>query len=99
VFVLEALSLLEDSVGHSFHTQHERLLLTPNSRAVTALMPIRKAIPPAATPLIKMDLRRDHGRERNQESGALSPPPMFRQESRVWKPPGILATLVGARAR
>jgi hypothetical protein len=75
VVVLEASSLLEDDVvvvGHSFHTQHERLFPTLASTPVTITNPTTKAIAPAMRLPIKMERRLDGVREENFENGCLS---------------------------
>jgi hypothetical protein len=100
VLVFEASSPLEESVvEHSLHTQHERLLPAPTSRAVTALVPIRKAITPATILLISMALLREGAREKNQENGAVTQRRMFFQEKPVLKLTGMVFAVPGTRCR
>ena len=79
--VADVLALsVEDSVAHSFHSQHERLLPTPISRAVTALSPTKKEMPAAAMLLIRMERRRPGLSDKNLENGSLIFSRMFRKE-------------------
>ena len=70
--VLEALSLLEDAVGQSSHTQHERFFPTLASTPVTMTKPTTNAIAPATTLPIRMERRLAGAREANLENGCLS---------------------------
>ena len=100
MLVLEASSLVDESVvEHSLHTQHERFLPAPTSRAVTALVPIRKAITPATRPLSSIALLREGAREKNQENGPVSQRRKFFQEKPVLRLTGMVFTVPGTRCR
>jgi hypothetical protein len=90
---------VEDPVAHSFHTQHERLLPTPTSKAVTALSPTKKEIPAAAMLPIKIERRRARLSDENLENGSHILSRRFRREDLFLKPPGIVVTVPGTRAR
>jgi hypothetical protein len=99
VLVLDVSSPVEDSVEHSFHTQHERFLPAPTSRAVTALAPIRKAITPATILLMSIALLREGERDKNQENGAVTIRRTFFKENRARALPGMFFTVPGARCK
>jgi hypothetical protein len=93
-------SLAEDSiVGHSSHTQHERLLPIPSSRPVTMIKPTRNESPPAITLPLRIERRLAGGRDKNLENGSRILSKMFRKEDLFLKPPGILVTVPGTRAK
>jgi hypothetical protein len=92
-------SSVEDPAAQSSHTQHERLLPTPTSRAVTALRPIKKEIPAAAMLPIKIERRRARLSDENLENGSHILSRRFRREDLFLKPPGIVVTVPGTRAR
>ena len=91
---------VEDSSGQSFHTQHERLLPTPSSRAVTMNRLTRKEIPAATALPIRTDRRLADVGERgeNLENPALNLLRMLCQERRARKPPGSFVTASGTFA-
>ena len=100
MLVFDASSPLEESVvEHSLHTQHERFFPSPTSRAVTALVPIRKAIPPATILLISIALLREGPRDKNQENGPVTQRRKFFQENPVPKLTGMFFTVPGARRK
>jgi len=100
VLVPEALPpSVEGSVVHSFHIQQERLLPTPASKAVTALSPTKKEIPAAAMLPIKIERRRAGLSDENLENGSHILSRRFRKEDLFLKPPGIVVTAPGTRAR
>src|SRR5215216_1188483 len=97
---LALLSSAEDSSAeHSSHTQHERLLPTPSSRPVTTISPTAKEIPAAAMLPIKIERRRGRGSEANLENGLLILSKTFPKEDLFRKPPGMVVTAPGTRAR
>jgi hypothetical protein len=63
------------------------------------LRPTKNEIPAAVTVLISIDRRRAGGRAENLKNAALDLLRMLRQEKRLGNPPGIFATVAGARAR
>jgi hypothetical protein len=100
VLVFDASSPLEESVvEHSLHTQHERFFPAPTSRAVTAPVPIRKAIPPATILLTSIALLREGPTDKNQENGAVTQRRKFFQENPVPKLTGAFFTALGARCK
>ena len=92
-------SVEDSTVEHSSHTQHERLLPTPSSRPVTTISPTTKEIPAAATLPIKIERRLVGGSEANLENGRLSLSKTFPKEDLFRKPPGMVVTAPGTRAR
>jgi|SRR3712207_5229259 len=89
----------DSSVEHSSHTQHERLLPTPSSRPVTTIRPTTKEIPAAAMLPIRIERRRGRGSEANLENGLRILSKTFLKEDLFRKPPGIVVTAPGTRAR
>jgi hypothetical protein len=94
------LSPAEDSaVEQSSHTQHERLFPTPTSRTVMRISPTRHEIPAAARLPTKRDRRRGRGSEANLEKGRLILSKRFRKVDLFRRPPGMVVTAPGTRAR
>src|ERR687898_2179515 len=89
----------DSSVEHSSHTQHERLLPTPSSRPVTTIRPTMKEIPAPATLPINTERRRVRGTDANLENVRLILSKTFPKGDLFRKPPGMVVTAPGSRAR
>jgi hypothetical protein len=91
----------EDSsaVEQSSHTQHERLLPTPTSRTVMRISPTRHEIPAAARLPNMRERRLGRDSEANLEKGRFILSKRFRKEDFFRKPPGMVVTAPGTRAR
>ena len=71
----------------------------PNSTPVTMSRPTRNEIPAAATPPIRIERRRGRGSEANLENGRLILSKTFPKNDFFRKPPGMVVTAPGTRAR
>jgi hypothetical protein len=89
----------EGSLGHSSHTQHERLLPTPNSRAVMTIRPTRIETPAATTLRIRIERRRARGSDANLWNGTFVLSKALRKKDFFRMPPGMVVTAPGIRAR
>ncbi len=88
-----------DSLGHSSHTQHERLLPTLNSRAVITIRPTRIETPAATTLRIRMERRRARGSDANFRNGTFVLSRVLRKKDFFRRPIGMVGTAPGIRAR
>jgi hypothetical protein len=91
----------EDSsvVEHSSHTQHDRLLPTPSSKTVMRIRPTTHEIPAATRLPINRERRRGRGSDLSFENGRFIHSKTFRKEDFFLRPPGIVVTAPGTRAR
>ena len=90
----------EDSATEqSSHTQHERLLPTPTSSTVIRISPTMHEIPAATRLPFTSERRRALGSDANLENGRFIFSIMLRKEDFFRKPPGMLVTASGMRAR
>jgi hypothetical protein len=71
----------------------------PNSTPVTMIRPTRNEIPAAATLPIRIERRRGRGSEANLENGRLILSKTFPKNDFFRKPPGMVVTAPGTRAR
>jgi hypothetical protein len=100
VLVSEALPpSAEDWAGQLFHTQQERSLPTLNSTPVTMTKPTRNEITPATRLPTRRERRRAGGMEENLENGNLNLRRNLPHRDFFLKPPGMLVTAPGTRAK
>lgn len=92
VLVLEALpSVLEDSLGQLFHTQHERSFPALSSSPVTTTNPMTNTIPPARRLRMSREGPLDGGMEEGFEKGGFNLTRNLLQRVFFLKPPGMYA--------
>jgi hypothetical protein len=89
----------EDSVSQLSHAQHERFFPTLASTPVTMTNPIMNMITPPIRLRMRIERRRGGGREESFENGKLNLPRNPPQADFFFKPPGMLVTAPGTRAR
>ena len=89
----------DSSVAHSSHTQQDRLLPTPSSRTVMSISPTTHEITAAARLPINRERRRGRGSDPNLENGRLILSKRFPKEDFFRRPPGMVVTAPGTRAR
>jgi hypothetical protein len=89
----------EDSAWQLSHAQHERFFPTLASTPVTMLNPIQNTIIPPIRLRMRIERRRGGAREESFENGNLSLPRNPPQADFFLKPPGMLVTASGTRAR
>ena len=83
----------------SSHTQQERLLPTPTSRSVIKTSPTTHESAAAPRVAFNRDRRRGRGSEATFEKGRFNLSKKFRKKDFFRKPPGMVVTAPGTRAR
>jgi len=89
----------EDSVSQLSHAQHERFFPTLASTPVTMANPRTNMITPPIRLRIRIERRRDGPREESLENGNRNLTRNLPHADLFLKPPGMLVTAPGTRAR